>query len=264
MPLPTPRIVFFDAGGTLIHPHPSVGHVYTEVAARHGIPCDPEALDVGFRTAFRQHLNRVRNNGGLAYGPTLSTARAHWGPLVRDAFLIAGGAMAEAAATAQGNLEPPGTTPFDRFFLDVFDEFAHPHRFRFEDGAAETLRALQSRGIATGLLSNWDARLRSIIEASDIRPLLDVTIISAEAGYAKPHPGIFAAARAAAEAALAAPIDDPATIFLVGDSPGDDVTGAREAGWTPLLFEPVPSESNVQPPPATVVRQLRDIVTLLQ
>jgi FMN phosphatase YigB (HAD superfamily) len=171
--------------------------------------------------------------------------------------------MAEAASMAQGNLEPPGATAFDRFFLDVFDEFAHPHRFRLEDGAAETLQSLQSRGIATGLLSNWDARLRSIIEASDIRPLLDVTIISAEAGYEKPNPGIFAAARAAAEAALGAPIDDPATIFLVGDSPGDDVAAARQAGWTPLLFEPSASEHPHSPAPAAVIRRLSDVLAML-
>ncbi len=36
------RAVTFDVGGTLIEPWPSVGHVYAEVAARHGVA----AIDV--------------------------------------------------------------------------------------------------------------------------------------------------------------------------------------------------------------------------
>ena len=36
------RAVFFDAGGTLLYPHPSVGEVYSRVAAEHGVIAQPD------------------------------------------------------------------------------------------------------------------------------------------------------------------------------------------------------------------------------
>jgi hypothetical protein len=40
------RAVTFDVGGTLIEPWPSVGRVYAEVAARHGVEVAAEAWTV--------------------------------------------------------------------------------------------------------------------------------------------------------------------------------------------------------------------------
>src|SRR5580700_10426449 len=42
------RAVTFDVGGTLIEPWPSVGRVYAEVAARHGLEVAAEDLDRQF------------------------------------------------------------------------------------------------------------------------------------------------------------------------------------------------------------------------
>ncbi|MCL4499643.1 MAG: hypothetical protein M1335_05320, partial [Chloroflexi bacterium] len=38
------RAVFFDAGNTLIHPHPGVAHVCAEVFQRHGLNATVETL----------------------------------------------------------------------------------------------------------------------------------------------------------------------------------------------------------------------------
>ena len=35
-----PQVIFFDAGGTLFRPYPSVGAVYAKVAAKHGVQVD--------------------------------------------------------------------------------------------------------------------------------------------------------------------------------------------------------------------------------
>src|SRR5438045_1017525 len=46
--------VTFDVGGTLIECWPSVGHVYAEVAARHGYPqLAPELLNRRFKVAWK-------------------------------------------------------------------------------------------------------------------------------------------------------------------------------------------------------------------
>src|SRR6185312_7171460 len=55
-----PRIqaLTFDVGGTLIQPWPSVGRVYAEVAAQHGVKnLSPEKLNKKFATAWRAKKN---------------------------------------------------------------------------------------------------------------------------------------------------------------------------------------------------------------
>ena len=48
------RAVTFDVGGTLIKPSPSVGHIYAEVAARHGRKkVSPETLNRRFAAAWK-------------------------------------------------------------------------------------------------------------------------------------------------------------------------------------------------------------------
>src|ERR1700704_702865 len=52
------QAVTFDVGGTLIKPWPSVGHVYAEVAARHGLEAaSPEQLNRQFAEAWREFKN---------------------------------------------------------------------------------------------------------------------------------------------------------------------------------------------------------------
>src|SRR5581483_2268722 len=68
------QAVTFDVGGTLIKPWPSVGHVYAEVAARHGVKrLQPEALDRQFAAAWR----RLRN---------FNHGREEWAALVDQTF----------------------------------------------------------------------------------------------------------------------------------------------------------------------------------
>ena len=49
--------ITFDVGGTLIEPWPSVGHVYAEVAARHGVQAEPEELTDRFVDAWNRKEN---------------------------------------------------------------------------------------------------------------------------------------------------------------------------------------------------------------
>src|SRR5580692_6860171 len=60
---PQIQAVTFDVGGTLIEPWPSVGHVYADVAARHGWPgISAEMLNRNFRSAWRalENFNHTR------------------------------------------------------------------------------------------------------------------------------------------------------------------------------------------------------------
>ena len=74
------------------------------------------------------------------------------------------------------------------------------------------------------VISNWDDRLRVLLESLAIAHQFEVIIVSAEVGHTKPSPEIF---RSAAEA-LQLPPDD---ILHVGDSEKEDHQGALAAGF---------------------------------
>src|SRR5690606_33437145 len=79
------------------------------------------------------------------------------------------------------------------------------------------------------VVSNWDVRLRSTLDALGVLRWIDAAIISAEVGVEKPRPGIFH--RACERLAV-----DPARALHVGDDPQDDVRGATKAGCQALLW----------------------------
>jgi putative hydrolase of the HAD superfamily len=97
----------------------------------------------------------------------------------------------------------------------------------FED-TLPVLAELRAHGLKIGLVSNTGRDLRAFIDhhALDV----DAAVGSASHGKTKPHPAIFQAALdelsvSAAEAAM------------VGDSPEDDVAGARALGMRAFLID---------------------------
>lgn len=90
-----------------------------------------------------------------------------------------------------------------------------------------------------GILSNWPlaATIDRYVEAAGWAPHLAAVVVSQRVGVIKPHPGIFAAARAA----LGDP--EPAGILHVGDDWAADVVGAKDAGWRAAWFTSRPADS---------------------
>lgn len=199
------RAITFDAGGTLLHPNPSVGAIYAEVMDAHGLRLDPTALEAGFRRAWKQaHLTpRV--------GVSEDGEKAWWRAVVRE--------------TLRGLGEPED---FDALFESLWHAFAEPRRWALHEGARETLGTLRARGYRLAVLSNWDGRLRALLNGMELAPLFDEIIISSEVGFEKPDPRIFHVASERLNAA-------PEAILHVGDSHHHDVAGAQAAGWRYVL-----------------------------
>lgn len=200
------RAITFDAGGTLLAPHPSVGAVYREVALAHGCDFTAEALEAGFKSAFQE----------------VSKDAAVLDPEARERDF-----WRRVVAAAIADLEP-APADFAAFFAELYETFAHAHRWRVLPGVEETLRSLRERGFRAAVLSNWDHRLHSVLDESGLRPLFDAVVISSEVGIEKPDAGIFRAAERALGAA-------PAECLHIGDSRKHDIEGARAAGWRALL-----------------------------
>ncbi|MGD1085362.1 MAG: HAD-IA family hydrolase [Verrucomicrobiota bacterium] len=190
----------FDIGGTLIEPWPSVGHVYAQVASRHGLEVSPETLNRQFGAAWRGKKE-------------FSHTRAGWSELVDQTFA--------------GLVETP---PSRTFFPALYDAFASAAAWRIHEDVLPCLGELRRRGLKLGAVSNWDERLRPLLRELKLDIWFDSIVISSEAGRPKPDPALFQ--RAAGELRTA-----PASILHVGDSLREDFEGARAAGFRSLLLK---------------------------
>ena len=185
--------ITFDVGGTLIEPWPSVGHVYSAVAARHGVRAEPEELTDRFVDAW----NRKEN---------FNYTQDDWAGLVDATF---------AGLTT--------TLPSQSFFDELYLRFAEPDCWHVYEDVIPTLTALRERGVRLAVISNWDIRLRPLLQALDLADWFEVIHVSSELGSTKPDRRIFQAA-----------IDSfglsAAQILHVGDSEIEDHRGAKAAG----------------------------------
>ena len=103
-------------------------------------------------------------------------------------------------------------------------------RFEAFPDAAPALAALRSRGLGLLCVSNWDVSLPRVLERCGLGEALDAVVTSAQAGARKPDPAIFAAALELAGCG-------PSEALHVGDTPEEDLAGARAAGVRSLLIE---------------------------
>jgi putative hydrolase of the HAD superfamily len=103
-------------------------------------------------------------------------------------------------------------------------------RFRAYDDAAPALRALRAAGVRTVCVSNWDVSLTDVLARVGLAELLDAVVSSAEAGARKPDPAIFTRGLELAGCG-------PDEALHVGDTPEEDIEGARAAGIRALLID---------------------------
>jgi putative hydrolase of the HAD superfamily len=192
------RAVFFDVGGTLIHPWPSVGAVYAEVAARHGIATDAGKIERAFHESWR-----------ALKGTELTVSRKDWW---RELVFRTLACTDEA------------------YFEELYEVFARREAWRLYPDALDALREARRCGLHVGVISNWDSRLRPLLEAMGVGKMLDSMTISCEVGVEKPDARIFRAALATAHV-------QPHEALHVGDSHNEDVAGAVAVGMQALHVE---------------------------
>jgi putative hydrolase of the HAD superfamily len=195
------RAVTFDVGGTLLQPWPSVGDVYAQVAHRHGhAGLDAEALSRRFAVVWSAKMD-------------FDYSRAAWRRVVDETFANSVGAPLSSA-----------------LFDELYDFFATTEPWRVFEDVRPALRELKARGLKLGVISNWDERLRPLLEQTELSACFDAITISVEAGWAKPHLGIFRRALGSLGCA-------PQEVLHVGDDWREDVIGAQEAGLSWLLLK---------------------------
>ena len=201
---PDIRVIFFDAGGTLIHAARKIGYYYAMVALHYGFKADEDILQEGFKRAWEEMKPR-----DPVQGARVMDDMGWWREMVVQSW--------RAVAL-------PVDFPFDDYFAEVYELFARPDIWRVYPDAHQALERLREKGMRCGVLSNWDRRLRPLMEAMELSPYFEHMVISSEVGVEKPHPLIF---RKAEELYGIRP--DQA--LLLGDQDLFDGQGARRAGW---------------------------------
>jgi putative hydrolase of the HAD superfamily len=131
----------------------------------------------------------------------------------------------------------------------VYDEFGDASRWRAYDDVSPALARVRGRGLATGVISNWDARLPRLLSGLGLGGLLDTIVSSAEVRLHKPDPRVF-------ELACARVGVRPSEAAHVGDHYYADVLGAQVAGLTPVLID---RHGVCTPGPVEAIRTLDEL-----
>ncbi len=207
--------VLLDAGNTLIRVRGSVGEVYAAVARRHGLPADGAALDRAFRQAFRERRSGFLAGVSRPHSP--DRERAWWRDLVREVLRRSG-------------LDGMPPRRFAAFFDDLYETFARPDPWEVFPDALECLEVLEARGIPVAVVSNWDSRLKDVLEGLGLAGRFRFVLVSAEFGAEKPDPSIFL------EAVRRMGVR-PGRVVHAGDLYREDVLGARAAGLRAVLVD---------------------------
>jgi putative hydrolase of the HAD superfamily len=197
------KAIFFDAAGTLIYLPKSVGHHYAFVGQRLGLALDAAALDRAFASCWQQMPPRPAIDG-----PREDDDKGWWRELVNRVL----------------DQVAPGTSVLDRdaFFEGAYAHFAEAGVWDLYPEVAEVLQALHER-FDLAVISNFDGRLRMILEHLGVSHFFSHVFLSSELGADKPDPEIFRRALRLSKA-------EPNETLHVGDDPVRDWEAARSAG----------------------------------
>jgi putative hydrolase of the HAD superfamily len=204
------KAIFFDAAGTLIHLPQSVGHHYAFVARRIGLRLDAGALDAAFAAFWKQMPARVAIDG-----PREDDDRGWWRELVNRVL----------------DQVQPDINELDRdaFFEGAYSHFAEPGVWDLYPEVSDVLEALDGK-FQLSIISNFDARLRMILEHLGVSRFFSYVFLSSELGADKPDPEIYR--RALKLSGL-----QPNETLHVGDDPVRDWEGAASAGLPVFRLE---------------------------
>ncbi len=202
------RAILFDAAGTLFYLTKTVGDHYAYVGRQIGLDLDAQELDRAFHAAWRQMPRKPAIDG-----PRENDDKGWWGELVRRVF--------DQIAPSLSELDR------DNFFEIAYEHFTEAGVWNLYSEVLDVLEQLRER-FQLGVISNFDGRLRFILQNLGISKYFAQIFISSELGADKPDPEIF-------RRSLKIMRLDANEVLHVGDDPERDWKAAKEAGL--LVFE---------------------------
>jgi len=232
-----PRLITFDATGTLMRLRRPVGAVYRDALAA-GVTLaqltrgahkdadviaasmlDASEIDRSFAGAYRSACKE-----NPCFGAGVMPSRDWWKGVVRDTFEGAGVSARVLDAVLEHHVFPT-----------LYDSFATNAAWELHETSAPVLqqlarwRASMPAGeLKLGVVSNFDDRLLSLLNSLGVAEYFDFVLTSRDAGVEKPEQGLFD--MACDRAGLDADGETVAAVHI-GDTFSKDVVGAARAGW---------------------------------
>ncbi|HZC29772.1 MAG TPA: HAD family hydrolase [Gaiellaceae bacterium] len=199
----TLRAVLFDVDFTICRPGPELSaERYARVAARHGVELDVSRYEAAREAAVVD----LKRHPELLHDETI------WHVFTEDIFVRMGGPKEIASECA----------------TEIERGWEASENFELYEDVLPVLDDLRGYGLKLGLVSNGIRDLAEFVAHHRLE--VDAIVDSRTHGRVKPHPTIFRAAleRLGVVAANAA---------MVGDSPAEDVEGARAIGMQAILVD---------------------------
>lgn len=197
------RAVLFDVDFTLAKPGPDLGpEGYERMGRRFGLTLDPAR----YAEARVQAVERLERH------PELDHDEEIWVAFTERIIRGMGGDADSAYECA----------------VEMCRAWNHAEHFELYDDTLPVLEELRGHGLRIGLVSNTGRDLEEFVRHHGLD--VDVAIGSRVHGKTKPHATIF-------RAALERLGVEPEEAAMVGDSPDDDVEGARALGMRAFLID---------------------------
>jgi len=229
--MPSYRAIFLDAGYTILSPHSSWEQQLLQVTGRHGIDLSLQYARRAYEASqsfFKAHYYQP-NETWTDDAAILSFCTAYYRLGLEALQCPAAQVPACAEALASNINDPKHWRPYPE--------------------VQGVLAGLKKASYTVGVLSDWSSSLPAILEALGLRAYVDLVIVSAIEGVAKPQPAFFqralARARVRADQAL-----------MVGDNLYADIQGAARAGIHGILIN---RDGWPSPPDVPTIRRLDEL-----
>jgi len=231
---PVLRAVLFDAGETLVHPAPSFPELFVRVLADAGAERSLEEVLAASAAVLHRFSEAAADRELWTTSPERSAA--FW------------------TGVYDRMLAELGIADADGLPATLYAAFTDRANYALFDDVPATLDVLAGRGLALGIVSNFEAWLEDLLADLGVRERFPVRVISGLEGIEKPDPAIFH--RALERLGVA-----PHEAAYVGDNPEFDVDPPASLGMTAVLIDRRdrhPEHDGVR------VRDLRDLPGVLE
>ncbi|KJH47807.1 HAD hydrolase, REG-2-like, family IA [Dictyocaulus viviparus] len=209
------KVVSFDVMDTIIAMNEPFNVVYSRVANTYGFPVDPSLVAVTFPKYMR----------------TLSATHPCFGFHSIGYFewwkRVVLGCLEEAIGESI-----PREKAVD-IAKDLFEFYATANAWHIVDPKLEAvINNIRWSGISVVIVSNFDGRLKKILQELDLYSLFDFIVASGEVGVEKPSPNIFRLVTNHYQ------LLSSSELLHIGDSVENDYLAAKNFGANALLFDP--------------------------
>lgn len=226
--------VLFDVGGTLLDPHPSFPDRFTLVCQSLGVTLEVNKVKEIEKGLWRQIL-KPRSETPYSSSPEASKQFWIW---FYKTFLSA-----------------LGIENREDIAVELYNIFSSPNSYRLFPDVLPCLEELQNRGVAMGIVSNWERWLPALLDQCQVTGYFNTVVVSGEVGIEKPDKRIF-------ELALDRLGVSPEDTIFVGDILEADILPSSQMGMTPVLIDRKGTYSDN--PPCKRLTSLCQLTSILQ